>query len=99
MIKAEWAAVPHFYYDFYVYQYATSLTASTALTEMVLSGDRDATRRYLALLSAGGSDYPIALLRAAGVDMTGPEPFALMMRKVNRVMDEVERIQSSMLAT
>jgi oligoendopeptidase F len=89
-IKAEWASVPHFYYNFYVYQYATSLTASTALAEMVLSGDPEATRRYLALLSAGGSDYPIELLRAAGVDMTGPEPFAMMMRKMNRVMDEVE---------
>ncbi len=96
MIKGEWAAVPHFYYNFYVYQYATSQTASTALAEMVSSGNPDATRRYLDLLSAGGSDYPIALLRAAGVDMTGPEPFALMMRKVNRVMDEVERIQFSM---
>jgi oligoendopeptidase F len=91
-IKAEWASVPHFYYNFYVYQYATSLTASAALAEMVLSGDSDATRRYLTLLSAGGSDYPIELLRAAGVDMTGPEPFALMMRKVNRVMDEVDEL-------
>jgi len=96
-IKAEWAAVPHFYYNFYVYQYATSLTASAALAEMVLSGDRDATRRYLKLLSAGGSDYPIALLREAGVDMTGPEPFALMMKRMNRVMDEVEKIQLSMI--
>lgn len=91
-IKAEWSAVPHFYYNFYVYQYATSLTASTALAEMVLSGDSDATRRYLALLSAGGSDYPIALLQAAGVDMTGPAPFAMMMRRVNRVIDEAIQI-------
>jgi oligoendopeptidase F len=96
-IKGEWAAVPHFYYNFYVYQYATSLTASAALAEMVLSGDRDATQRYLKLLSAGGSDYPIALLREAGVDMTGPEPFALMMRRMNRVMDEVEKIQSTIV--
>jgi oligoendopeptidase F len=95
-IEAEWAAIPHFYYNFYVYQYATSLTASAALAEMVLSGDRDATRRYLALLSAGGSDYPIALLRAAGIDMTGPEPFAMMMKRVNRVMDEAERIAESL---
>jgi oligoendopeptidase F len=91
-INAEWASVPHFYYNFYVYQYATSLTASAALVEMVLSGDTAATRRYLSLLSAGCSDYPIELLRAAGVDMTGPEPFAMMMRKVNKVMDEVEKL-------
>lgn len=93
-IKAEWAAVPHFYYNFYVYQYATSLTASAALAEMVLSGDSHATRSYLKLLSSGGSDYPIALLRAAGVDMTGPEPFTWMMRRMNRVMDEVETINN-----
>jgi oligoendopeptidase F len=91
-INTEWASVPHFYYNFYVYQYATSLTASAALVEMVMSGDAEATRRYLTLLSAGGSDYPIELLRTAGVDMTGPEPFAMMIRKVNRVMDEIERI-------
>jgi oligoendopeptidase F len=91
-IDAEWAAVPHFYYNFYVYQYATSLTASAALAEMVLSGDPEARKRYLALLSAGGSDYPIELLRTAGVEMTGPEPFGMMMRKVNRVIDEVIQI-------
>jgi oligoendopeptidase F len=90
-VSAEWAAVPHFYYNFYVYQYATSLTASAALAEMVLSGDSNATSRYLTLLSAGGSDYPIGLLRTAGIDMTGPEPFAMMMRKVNRVLDEIEQ--------
>lgn len=91
-IKAEWAAVPHFYYNFYVYQYATSLTASTALAETVLSGDPDAVRRYLELLAAGGSDYPIELLRRAGVDMTGPGPFTLMVKRMNRVMDEVEEL-------
>jgi oligoendopeptidase F len=82
--------VPHFYYNFYVYQYATSLTASAALAEMVLSGNGGTTERYLELLSSGGKEYPIDLLRAAGVDMTGSGPFALMMRRMERVMDEVE---------
>ncbi len=91
-VQIEWAVVPHFYYNFYVFQYATSLTASTALAEMVLAGDIAATERYLALLSSGGKDYPISLLRAAGVDMTGSEPFTLMMRRMARVMDEVERL-------
>jgi oligoendopeptidase F len=90
--SAEWANVPHFYYDFYVYQYATSFTASAALSEKVISGDRESTQTYLRLLSAGGSDYPIALLSQSGVDMTGPEPFELTMRKMNRVMDEMESI-------
>ncbi len=91
-IAAEWANVPHFYYNFYVYQYATSLTASSAISEQILAGDAAATKRYLELLSAGGSDYPIELLKKAGVDMTTAKPFDLMMKKVNRVMDEVEKI-------
>jgi oligoendopeptidase F len=91
-VQAEWASVPHFYYNFYVYQYATSLTASAALAEMVLAGDRNATARYLTLLGAGGSDYPIELLRNAGVDMTTSGPFTLMMRKMERAMDAVQEI-------
>ncbi len=91
-VNAEWAGIPHFYYNFYVFQYATSLTASAALSEMILEGDAGATSRYRALLSAGGSDYPIDLLRRAGVDMTTPDPFRMMMRKMERAMDEVETI-------
>lgn len=90
-VDAEWAGIPHFFYTFYVYQYATSLTASAALSEMILAGDADATRRYLTLLSAGGSDYPIGLLQKAGVDMTTAEPFRMMMRKMERVMAEAEQ--------
>lgn len=91
-VDAEWAGIPHFFYNFYVFQYATSLTASAALSEMVLAGDRDATRRYIELLSAGGSEYPIELLRRAGVDMTTGEPFRKMMQKMERAMVEVEHI-------
>ncbi|HTY60073.1 MAG TPA: oligoendopeptidase F [Bacteroidota bacterium] len=94
-IKAEWAYIPHFYYNFYVFQYATSLTASGALSEEVLAGDKDATRRYLQLLRSGSSDYPIALLKKAGIDMTTTVPFDLAMKKMNRVMDEVEKILDS----
>lgn len=91
-IKAEWAYIPHFYYNFYVYQYATSFTASAALSEKVLAGDTDVTKKYLAFLSSGGSDYPINLLKKAGVDMTTSEPFELTMKKMNRVMEEMEKI-------
>jgi oligoendopeptidase F len=95
-IRHEWAHIPHFYYNFYVYQYATSYTASSALAEMILAGDRDATGRYVELLSAGGSDYPIALLRRAGVDMTTSLPFDLTIQRMNRVMDEMEKILAAM---
>ena len=91
-MRVEWANVPHFYYNFYVYQYATSFTASAALSEQVLGGDDEPTARYIELLSAGGSDYPINLLKRAGVDMTTSTPFDLTMKKMNRVMDEMERI-------
>lgn len=94
-IKCEWAHIPHFYYNFYVYQYATSFTASSAISELILAGDRAATERYLELLSSGGSDYPIDLLKKAGVNMTTPAPFELTMRKMNRVMDEIEQILRS----
>jgi oligoendopeptidase F len=91
-IQHEWAFVPHFYRNFYVFQYATSFTASSALSEKVLAGDPAATSRYLAFLGAGGSKYPIDLLKDAGVDMTTDEPLELTMRKMNRVMDEMEKI-------
>lgn len=95
-VKSEWAYIPHFFYDFYVYQYATSFTASQALSERVLAGDAATKKSYLAFLAAGGSDYPIELLRKAGVDMTGKEPFELTMRKANRAMDEMEALLAKM---
>jgi oligoendopeptidase F len=91
-IQHEWAFIPHFYRNFYVFQYATSFTASSALSEKVLAGDPAAIRRYLAFLGAGGSKYPIDLLKDAGVDMTTDEPLELTMRKMNRVMDEIDKI-------
>jgi oligoendopeptidase F len=91
-IRHEWMFIPHFYYNFYVFQYATSFTASAALSEKVMAGDPAATKRYLAFLSAGGSKYPIDLLKDAGVDMTTNEPLELTLKKMNRVMDDMEKI-------
>jgi oligoendopeptidase F len=91
-IQHEWAFVPHFYRNFYVFQYATSFTASAALSEKVLAGDAAATKRYLTFLGAGGSKYPIDLLKDAGVDMTSDEPLNLTMQKMNRVMDDMEKL-------
>jgi len=91
-IAHEWSFIPHFYRDFYVFQYATSFMASEALAAKVKGGDRTAKERYLKFLSAGGSAYPIDLLREAGVDMTTDEPLDLTIKTMNRVMDEMESI-------
>jgi len=91
-IRHEWSFIGHFYAEFYVYQYATAFTASEALASRVKAGDREAARKYLAFLSAGGSKYPIELLKDAGVDMTTDEPLELTMRQMSRVMDEMDAI-------
>lgn len=91
-IAEEWAMIPHFYNSFYVYQYATSFTASSALSEKMLAGDPGATERYLEFISSGKSKYPIDLLKDAGVDMTTDEPLELTVKKMNRVMDEMEKL-------
>jgi len=91
-VAYEWAFIPHFYLGFYVYQYATSYTASSALSEKVLAHEPGATERYLRFISAGGSKYPIDLLKDAGIDMTTDEPLELTVKKMNRVMDEIEAL-------
>lgn len=91
-VAHEWSYIPHFYRDFYVYQYATSFTASLALAEKVKAGDAAATAKYLTFLGSGGSQYPIDLLKQAGVDMTTDEPLDLTIRRMNAVMDEMEAL-------
>jgi len=92
----EWAYIPHFYYNFYVYQYATSFVASQALVAKVLSGDKEAVQRYLTFLKSGGSEYPVKMLQDAGVDLTTSEPFDLTMKTMNQVMDEIEALLKEM---
>ncbi|HET7826501.1 MAG TPA: M3 family oligoendopeptidase, partial [Anaeromyxobacter sp.] len=96
LIAVEWGFVPHFHRDFYVYQYATSLVASTSIAKRIReeaakgkTKERDA---YLAMLRAGGSKYPIDLLRDAGVDMTTSAPFDAAMTEMNGIMDQMEAI-------
>jgi len=91
-VAHEWAFIPHFYRAFYVYQYATSFTASAALSERVLAGDTATRGKVLSFLASGGTDYPIALLQQAGVNMTTREPLQLTMQQMNRVMDEMEKL-------
>lgn len=88
----EWAYIPHFYYNFYVYQYATSLAASSLLAEAVLQGRPGAVDGYLDLLRAGSSDYPYDLLRKAGVDLATPEPYRAVFARMNAIMDQIEGI-------
>ena len=91
-VANEWSYIPHFYHDFYVFQYATSFTAAEALAARVIAGDIDATTRYLTFLGSGSSKYPIDLLKDAGVDMTTDEPLDQTMQTMNRVMDEMDEI-------
>lgn len=88
----EWAYIPHFYYDFYVYQYATSIAASSLLAEEILAGKPGAADRFLGLLRAGGSDYPYELMCRAGVDLATPEPYRALLRRMERIMDEIEQL-------
>ena len=74
LFAIEWACVPHFYYDFYVYQYATGIVAANSLARDVLNGVAGAQDRYTRFLASGGSDYPLELLRRAGVDLESPAP-------------------------
>ena len=91
-ITMEWARIPHFYYDFYVYQYATGYAAAIALSRRILQEGDPAVRDYLAFLSGGCSKSPIELLRGAGVDMTSPEPMNNAMALFAQLLDEMERI-------
>jgi len=88
----EWAYIPHFYYNFYVYQYATSIAASSLIADRILAGEKGAVKTYLDLLSAGGSDYPFDLLKKAGVDLTSPEPYRSLIARMDRIMDQMEAI-------
>ena len=88
----EWAFIPHFYYDFYVFQYSTSIAAATKLAEKISSGDRDAQQDFINLLKAGGSDYPYDLMKETGIDMASPEPYQALITRMNNIMDQMEAI-------
>jgi len=87
-----WARVPHFYYNFYVYQYATGFAASEALASKVKSGGEPAVKKYLDFLKAGSSDYPINILKKAGVDMNSQDPILAVTNKMNKIIDEIENL-------
>jgi oligoendopeptidase F len=89
----EWAYIPHFYYDFYVFQYATSISGAAWFAEQFLAGDTEVRDAFIRVLSAGGSDYPHNILRdEAGLDMTQPEAYEPVLRRMNNLMDRIEAL-------
>ena len=89
-IDVEWARIPHFYSDFYVYQYATGYAAASAFSKAILEGKENAVEKYKGFLKSGGSDYPIEILRNAGVDMTTDEPLEATINRFNELLDMIE---------
>jgi oligoendopeptidase F len=92
LIDIEWARVPHFYYNFYVYQYATGISAALALVQQIMQEGKPAVERYLQFLSSGSSDYSIELLKKAGVDMTSPEPVRQALKVFDTHLAEMEKL-------
>ena len=91
-IAMEWARIPHFYYNYYVFQYATGYAAAIALSRRILNEGEPAVRDYLNFLSGGCSRSPIDLLKGAGVDMTGPEPVTQALELFDQLLDEMEAL-------
>ena len=88
----EWAYIPHFYRNFYVFQYATSIAGAVFCSQNILNGGQAERERYLDALRAGGSDYPTEILKRAGLDMTTPAPYRALITEFGRVLDEAERL-------
>lgn len=91
LIQYEWARIPHFYRSFYVYQYATGYSAATAISRKILTEGPSARDAYLDFLKSGSSNYPVELLKLAGVDMSSPEPIRLAMETFRNLVDAFER--------
>lgn len=91
-IGLEWSRIPHFYYNYYVYQYATGFSAAAALSSQILEEGQPAVDRYLGFLEAGSSDFPIEVLKKAGVDMTSPEPIKAACKVFEEKLTELEQL-------
>lgn len=91
-LDMEWARIPHFYYNYYVYQYATGFSAAIALSQRILKEGAPAVRDYIGFLSGGCSRDPISLLRGAGVDMTSTKPVTDALKLFGELIDEMEEL-------
>ena len=91
-LDLEWAKIPHFYYNFYVFQYATGFASAIALSQKIINEGEQAVKDYIGFLSAGCSDYPIEVLKKAGVDMTTSEPVDNALKLFGELVDEMEKL-------
>ncbi len=91
-IAIEWARIPHFYYNYYVFQYATGFSAAVSLAQQILEEGDSAVERYINFLKSGSSDYPINVLKTAGVDMTTVEPVDNALKLFAQLVDEMDRL-------
>ena len=91
-IDLEWARIPHFYYNFYVYQYATGFSAAVAIAHAILKEGAPAVERYKKFLSGGCSQSPVELLKIAGVNMEEPTPVQEALNVFGEVLDEIETL-------
>ena len=91
-LDMEWARIPHFYYNYYVYQYATGFSAAIALSQRILKEGAPAVKDYIGFLSGGCSKDPISLLKGAGVDMTSTKPVTDALKLFGELIDEMEEL-------
>lgn len=92
LYSKEWAFVPHFYGGFYVFQYSTSMAGAYYFSDKILKGDEDALRKYLTALKAGNSKYPHEILLDAGLDLSKSDPYRVLDKRAQKLMDEMEKL-------
>ncbi len=90
----EWEFIPHFYYGFYVWQYATSMAGAAIFADAIEHEGKPAQDRFIALLKAGGSDYPYNIYKKAGLDMASPDPYKALVARMDRTMDQIDAIEA-----
>ncbi|QGU00125.1 Oligoendopeptidase F [Candidatus Syntrophocurvum alkaliphilum] len=91
-VRIEWSRIPHFYSAFYVYKYATGFSAASAIKQKIIEGEPNILRDYINFLKAGGSDYPLNLLKNTGVDLTTPEPIELALEQFGNLVEELDEM-------
>ena len=91
-VEVGWMRIPHFYQGFYVYKYATGFSAAQSFLKKILTGGTSAVAQYLELLKSGGKDYPLLLLKTAGVDMTTPKPVRDALGVFESIISELEEL-------
>jgi len=91
-----WMEYPHYYLDYYLYSYVTSFTAAIQISSKIVNKEDRASEQFINFLIAGNSDYPVEVLKKAGVDMTTAEPYEVVVLRMNQLMDEMERVMTEL---